>query len=196
MTSEARITTHGKAAAVPSEWIPHTRAEISESQRQCAEEKERQREANMQKKQVKKERQQQAKKKVTAQEDANAREGKEIQSMCPDLDMKRKGLPPPSLQAHAAKPFRKKTQPVGILPQVETPVILSPSNAFADIDRPNVDFGSSDELPPISSVATSKSEGIIDETMDMDIISDSKSLHMGTQEVMDDDDIYLTIGRL
>ncbi|PBK88777.1 hypothetical protein ARMGADRAFT_1033763 [Armillaria gallica] len=136
----------------------------------------------MQKKQAKKKRQQQAKKKVTAQEDANAQEDKETQSMCPDLDMKRKGLPPPLLQAHTEKPFRKKTQPVDILPQIETPVILLPSDAFANIDRPDVDFGLSDKLPPISSVATLESEGIMDETMDIDIDEPPGSVH---SEIMD-----------
>ncbi|SJL04152.1 uncharacterized protein ARMOST_07512 [Armillaria ostoyae] len=114
--SDARITTRGKAAAVPTQWIPRTRAEISENQRKRAEEKDRQREANMQKKQAKKEKQNQAKKRVAAQEDTNAREDKEIQAMRPDLDMIRKGLPPSSLQAHAEKPSRKRSQPVDILP--------------------------------------------------------------------------------
>ncbi len=114
--SDARITTRGKLAAVPTQWIPRTRAEISENQRKRAEEKDRQREANMQKKQAKKEKQNQAKKRVATQEDANAREDKEIQSMRPDLDMIRKGLPPSSLQTHAENPSRKRSQPVDILP--------------------------------------------------------------------------------
>ncbi|KAK0227355.1 hypothetical protein EDD85DRAFT_957974 [Armillaria nabsnona] len=129
----------------------------------------------MQKKQAKKEKQNQAKKRVAAQEDANAREDKEIQSMRPDLDMIRKGLPPSLLQTHTENPSRKRSQPVGILPRAVTPIISSPSGAFPEGHTPaDMDFDSSDELPPISSVVTSKSEGIAsDERMDAD--SDANS---------------------
>ncbi|KAK0433928.1 uncharacterized protein EV420DRAFT_1488856 [Desarmillaria tabescens] len=185
MSSDSRITTCGKAAAVPAQWIPCTHAEISEGQRKRAEEKDCQREVNMQKKQAKKEKQQQAKKKVAAQEDANALEDKEIQSLRPDLDMIKNGLPP-SLQARTAKPSRKRTQPVDIPPRAVTPIILSPADGFAEVPASEVGMDSSDELPPISSVATSESEGISDERMDLDFTSGNESPPMGTEMVIDD----------
>ncbi|KAK0441371.1 hypothetical protein EV421DRAFT_1736829 [Armillaria borealis] len=184
-SDSARITTRGKAAAVPAQWIPHTHAEISENQRKCAEEKDHQQEVTTQKKQAKKEKQQQAKKKVAEQEDANALEDKEIQSLRPDLDMIKKGLPP-SLQAPKAKPSRKRTQPVNVLPRAVTPVILSPAGGFAEIPASEVGLDSLDELPPISSVATSESKGISDERMDLDFTSGNESPPMGTEMVIDD----------
>ncbi|KAK0454512.1 hypothetical protein EV421DRAFT_1729696 [Armillaria borealis] len=130
-------------------------------------------------KRLKKERQQQGKKKVAAQEDANAREDKQIQSLCPDLDLKKKGLPPPSRQSQNKKPVGTTSRPDDIHPQVTMPVIESPFSPFieltitdADSDINSVGLGSPDDLSPVSVAATSESKGPTDADMDVDSTSD------------------------
>ncbi|KAK0439301.1 uncharacterized protein EV420DRAFT_1486398 [Desarmillaria tabescens] len=178
MASETHMSTCGKSMTVLTQWIPHSRAEITDAQCKCAEEKERQQEVVAEQKQVKAERWQMAKKKVAAQEDANAKEDREIQSLRPDIILMKKGLP--SFQAQPPKQTRKKVYPTDVLPRAVTPVIESPPGAFAVLPEDEEAFAlaynvdSAEDLPPMSTAATSESEGPIDDIMDVDVQSESE----------------------
>ncbi|KAK0499095.1 hypothetical protein EDD18DRAFT_1350528 [Armillaria luteobubalina] len=130
-------------------------------------------EPQLAKKRAKDKKQWLAKKKVVAQEDAFALEDKAIQSLCPDLLLKKKHLPS-SLQGKPAKPANKGPHPSSIAPHTVTPVIESPSQPAADLPtdkdmfEPGYGFESGEELPPISIAATSESEGLVNDRMDVD----------------------------
>ncbi len=191
----SRMPTRGKAMTVPTKLIPRSHAEMAETRRKRTKEKELQKKATEKLKRLKKERQQQGKKKVAAQEDANAREDKQIQSLCPDLDLMKKGLPPPSHQSQNKKPAGHRSQPSNILPQVTTPIIMSPSSPFTeaaladtDGDIDSLKLESPDDLPPVSVVATSESEGLTDGDMEVDSDSACEAAPLATEMITMDDD--------
>lgn len=195
MTS--RMPTRGVPTTVPSELIPRTRAELADARRQRTEEKERKKEEKEEKKRQQKIRQQQAQRKIAAVEDASAREDKAIYSLRPDLDLIKKGLPAPSSQRAAIKSSKKNAIPTDILPRAITPVISSPSSTSAEL--PHVDeldgAESMDDLPPMSVMASSESEGPADDRMHVDSHSESEDISVAEgsnaaaiQEADDSDD--------
>ncbi|KAK0432101.1 uncharacterized protein EV420DRAFT_1655981 [Desarmillaria tabescens] len=153
MTSH--MSTRGVASTVPSELISCTRTELADTRRQRTEAKEHKKEVNEEKKRQQKEQQQQAQRKIAALEDVSAREDKAIYSLRPDLDLMKKGLPAPSRQHVTVKSSNKK--------------------AITAVNGPD-DAESMDDLPLVSVVAMSESDGPADNGMDVDSASKSEQL--------------------